>query len=203
MIDYLELIKDYNIRQASIVPDNAVLLVIDVQERFRYAVEPVLDNIVSLIRCCRERGIKVIFTRHGHHDPIDANCMMSVWWGGLAKYGTPEWELLEELHPNANGDGLGDLIVDKDTYNAFYRTDLDEQLRKSGVNDVIICGVFTDCCCETTARDAFVRDYRVFFVADATATVNEDLQLNSLKGLAHSSAYIVDTKQVNDGLVDQ
>jgi len=199
MVDYLELIKDYNIRQASIVSGNAVLLVIDVQERFRYAVEPVLDNIISLIRCCRERGIKVVFTRHGHHDPIDDNCMMSVWWGGLAKYGTSEWELLEEV----NYDADSDLIVDKDTYSAFYHTDLDEQLRKSGVKDVIICGVFTDCCCETTARDAFVRDYRVFFVADATAAVNEDLQLASLKTLAYASAYVVNTKQVNESLANQ
>lgn len=192
MSDYLDRIKDYNIRKASIAPDMAALLVIDCQKRFAYAVEPVLSNIISLVCFCRDRGIKVVFTRHGHHEPVDDNCMMAIWWGVLAKYGTPEWNILEELHP----DSQADLIIDKDTYNAFYHTDLDEELRKSGVKDVIICGVFTDCCCETTARAAFVQNYRVFFVADATATVSEDLHLSSLKSLAHSSAYIVDTTQV-------
>ena len=49
-------------------------------------------------------------------------------------------------------------------------------------------------CCETTARDAFIRDYRVFFVADATAAANEELHVASLKNLAYGFAYIIDTK---------
>ena len=190
--NYLERIKNYNIRQASIVPERAALLIIDCQQRFGYAVAPILDNIISLVRCCRESGIKVIFTRHGHHEPVDENCMMSIWWGGLAKYGTPEWEILEELQ----ADPERDLIIDKDTYSAFYQTDLEDEFRRSGVSDLIICGVFTNCCCETTARAAFVFDYRVFFVADATAASSEDIHICSLKSLAHSCAYVIDTKQV-------
>jgi nicotinamidase-related amidase len=63
-----------------------------------------------------------------------------------------------------------DIIIDKNRYSAFWRTGLDEFLRSKNVEDVVIAGVLTNCCCETTARDAFMRDYRVFFVSDATAT---------------------------------
>ncbi len=87
-------------------------------------------------------------------------------------------------------------ILDKNRYSAFFGTDLDKRLRVEGVEDLLICGVMTNCCCETTARDAFVRDYRVFFVADATATANEELHLSSLKNLAYGFAYIVNTKHI-------
>jgi isochorismate hydrolase len=73
---------------------------------------------------------------------------------------------------------------------------LDEWLHNNGVEDLIITGVLTNCCCETTARDAFVRDYRVFFVADATATVNEELHLSSLMNLAFGFAYIAQTQEL-------
>ena len=49
---------------------------------------------------------------------------------------------------------------------------------------MIITGVLTNCCCETTARDAFTRDYRVFFGADANPTVSDELHLTSRKDLA-------------------
>ncbi len=49
---------------------------------------------------------------------------------------------------------------------------------------------------ETTARDAFMKDYRVFFVSDATATASEDLHLASLKNLAFGFAHVVDTKEL-------
>lgn len=54
----------------------------------------------------------------------------------------------------------------------------------------------TNCCCETTARDAFVHDYRVFFVADATATANRELHIASLKNLAFGFAHVIDTEQI-------
>ena len=49
-------------------------------------------------------------------------------------------------------------------------------------------------CCETTARDAFVRDFRVFFAVDATATVDATLHLASLQTLAYGFAYLDETE---------
>jgi isochorismate hydrolase len=54
----------------------------------------------------------------------------------------------------------------------------------------------TNLCCESTARDAYFRDYRVFFLLDATASVNEDLHLAALKNLAYGFAYVTTTGEI-------
>jgi isochorismate hydrolase len=189
--DYLEEIQDYNIRQAWPVAEKAALLVIDVQEYFRTMVEPIAENLLALIEMGREKGVKIFFTRHGHSNPDKDGGMLGKWWGDLIEYGTPGWELIGELNPSEK-----EPVIDKNRYSAFFNTDLGNRLRSLGIEDLIICGVMTNCCCETTARDAFVRDYRVFFAGDATATANRELHLASLKNLAFGFAYIVDTEEI-------
>jgi len=184
----LDEIKSYTIRQA--LPDSAkaALLVVDKQNYFRELAEPILSNILSLLTICRSKGVEVIFTRHGHLDPLKDGGRLKEWWGELIEYGTRGWELMEEL------DAPQELILDKNRYSAFFNTGFEERLQRWGVQDLIITGVMTNYCCETTARDAFMRDYRVFFVADATATNDEELHVATLKNLAFGFAYIVDTR---------
>ena len=192
--NYLDEIKDYNIRQA--LPDSAkaALLVVDMQNYFRDLAQPILNNILYLLTICQSNGVKVIFTRHGHRDPLKDGGMLKEWWGELIEYGTKGWELMEELNAPQ------ELILDKNRYSAFFNTDLDRRLQGWGVKDLIITGVMTNCCCETTARDAFMRDYRVFFVADATATNDEELHVATLKNLAFGFAYVVDTESLCEHL---
>ncbi len=189
--DYLEQIKNYNIRQAWPIAEKTALLVIDMQQYFRGLAEPILSNVISLIDVCRDNGVKIFFTRHGHRDTEKDGGMLSEWWEDVIYYGSAEWGLIRELKVNEK-----ETILDKNRYSAFFGTDLDERLRVERVEDLVICGVMTNCCCETTARDAFVHDYRVFFVADATATANEELHLASLKNLAYGFAYIVNTMHI-------
>jgi isochorismate hydrolase len=189
--DYLQHIEQYNIRQAWPTPEKAALLVIDMQLYFKPIAQPILNNVLSLIDFCRANGIRIFFTRHGHHDPKKDGGMLARWWGDLIQYGSTEWELLKELGPTPK-----DTIVNKNRYSAFYGTQLDAELRADEIEDLIICGVMTNCCCETTARDAFMRDYRVFFVADATAAPTEELHIASLKNLAYGFAHIVNTKDL-------
>jgi nicotinamidase-related amidase len=81
-------------------------------------------------------------------------------------------------------------VVLKHRYSAFYNTDLETVLRCLKVEDVVVAGVMTNMCCESTARDAYYRDYRVFFLADATGTINEEMNLASLLNLAFGFAYV-------------
>lgn len=189
--DYLEQIQGYNVRQAWPSAEKTAILVIDVQEYFRTMVEPIMENILALIETGRKKGVKILFTRHGHSDPSSDGGMLGKWWGDLIECGTPGWELIGELNLSEN-----EPVIDKNRYSAFFGTDLDDRLRGFGIKNLIICGVMTNCCCETTARDAFVRDYRVFFAADATATANRELHLASLKNLAFGFAHIVSTEQI-------
>ncbi|NVM20263.1 MAG: isochorismatase family protein [Desulfobacterales bacterium] len=187
--DFLEEISGYNVRSAMPKPGKCALLVIDMQQYFFSLASPIVGNVVSIIKACRLKGVRIIFTRHGHKDISKDGGMLSKWWGDCIVYGSREWELIKGLAPQ-NTDGL----LDKDRYSAFFGTQLDEGLRSRGIEELIITGVMTNCCCETTARDGFVRDYRVFFVSDATATANDELHVASLKNLAYGFAHIVSTE---------
>jgi len=195
--DWLSLIADWNVRRALPAADRCALLVIDMQQHFRATAAGILDNLAGLVRICRQRGLPVFFTRHGHQDPAVDGGMLGVWWSDLIRRGSPQWELIPELAPVDPGS-----VIDKNRYSAFAGTDLEKRLKSAGVEDVIITGVLTNCCCETTAREAFVRDYRVFFVADATATVSRELHLASLKNLAFGFAYVVSTARLLQHLGD-
>ena len=186
---YTEQIKDYTFRHAWPEKEKTALLVIDIQNFFTRLTEPILGNVISLIDTCRASNIEIYFTRHGHRDPRKDGGMLGKWWHDLILYGSAEWELINDLTVTPH-----DTIVDKNRYSAFFNTNLDKDLKAYGVENVVICGVMTNCCCETTARDAFIRDYRVFFVADATAGANEELHVASLKNLAYGFAYIINTK---------
>lgn len=190
--DYLSKIRKYNIRRARPKPGKCALLVIDMQEYFRGVAEPMLPELLGLISSFREGGVPVMFTRHGHRDQRTDGGMLRRWWGDLIRYGSPEWELLPELRR-----ARGEPVIDKNRYSAFFGTRLDERLRRAGVEDLVVCGVLTNCCCETTARDAFVRDYRVFFAADATAATDEELHLAALKNLAFGFAHVVRARDLS------
>jgi len=189
--DYLNQIKPYNIRHACPKPGKCTLLVIDMQQYFYSIAIPILENVLSIIDACRSKGIRTIFTRHGHKNILEDGGMLAEWWGDQIDYGSKDWELNKSLTPSA-----ADEIIDKNRYSAFHGTGLDDSLKSKKIDELIITGVMTNCCCETTARDAFVRDYRVFFVSDATATVSDELHLASLKNLAFGFSYILSTKQL-------
>ncbi len=189
--DYLNEINQYNVRRAWPKPGRCALLVIDMQQYFLSIAAPILGNVLSIIEACRSVDIRTIFTRHGHKDVSKDGGMLAAWWGDLIGYGSKNWELINALKPS-DTDG----IIDKNRYSVFHGTGLDENLRSRKIEELIITGVMTNCCCETTVRDAFVRDYRVFFVSDATATANDELHLASLKNLAFDFAHIISTEQL-------
>ena len=196
-LDYLQEIKTYNTRIAWPNPAKSALLVIDLQEYFLPMLSPIIGNILSLIESCRAKGIKIIYTRHGHKDSDKDGGMLLEWWGEVITHGTAKWNLIKAINPHEN-----EPVIDKNRYSAFMGTSLDETLKYRNIKNLIITGVMTNCCCETTARDAFMRDYRVFFVSDATATVSDDLHLASLRNLAFGFAHVVDTNELYRHLLD-
>jgi nicotinamidase-related amidase len=186
--DYLKEVELYNTRLALPDPGKSALLVIDVQEHFAMLADVILAHVLLLIEACRFSGIPVFFSRHGHRNPDEDGGLLVPWWGEAIQYGSPDWEIVSALVPQVQ-----DIIIDKTRYSAFYQTNLDTILKERGVQDIIICGLLANCCCETTARDAFMRDYRVFFLCDATAAVAEELHIATLKNLAYAFAHILDT----------
>lgn len=101
---------------------------------------------------------------------------------------------------------LGEFIDDLDTskgmvlikhqYDAFARTRLERFLLQKRVEQVVICGVLTNLCCETTARSAFMRGFEVYFTDDATRTYTRAMHDATLLNLGYGFATIVQTADV-------
>lgn len=173
--------------------NNAALLVIDMQ---RYFLEPgehgycpagvaVIDNVKKLIGHFRDNQRPVIFTRHAHKGDGSDLGVLAKWWGDMPMDGTPEAELDERLVRKPD-----EVVITKNRYSAFFNTNLDNLLKEQGVGDVVITGVMTNLCCESTARDAFFLDYMVRFIADATGAPTEEMHLATLRNLAYGFADI-------------
>lgn len=138
------------------------LLVIDVQESFRVrdswddvSAPDIAERIVPLVEHARAHGQEVVWVLHSEpgtgtsFDPTLGHV-----------------RLIEDLVPQH-----GELVVIKTTHNAFTSTDLSRQLTGRRVEEVVVTGIKTEQCCETTARVASDLGYRVRFVLDATATM--------------------------------
>ena len=109
--------------------------------------------------------------------------------------GSEESKVPDEIAPLEN-----EKIIYKHRYSAFYNTDLETVLRVQKIEDVAICGIMTNMCCESTARDAYYRDYRVFFPADGTGSVTEEMHIGSLLNLAFGFASVTTTEEIVKGV---
>ncbi len=193
-LDLEKILKElgpYRERKAVIDPKHAVLFVIDMQNYFHRIIQPVLGNILEVIQSCRQGNIPIIFTQHGHTDPASDGGLLGKWWGQMIIAGTEDWKFLPEIKIEPK-----DTVLPKKRYSAFFETGLETTLRSKGIQDLIISGVMTNLCCETTARDAFMRDYRVFFLIDGTATGRSELHLATLKNLGFGFAYLITCKEL-------
>jgi len=152
------------------------------------AIVPVIRSLINIFQ---KKNRPVIFTRQVNTSQ-DAD-MMGKWWKGLLSPDSTQSEITLELNLT-NG-----VFLNKTQYDAFWKTALDEILRSMNVEQVVITGVMTHLCCETTARSAFMRGYEVFFTADGTATYTEAHHCAALLNLAHGFALPVLAKEVLDG----
>lgn len=105
----------------------------------------------------------------------------------------------DELDP-ALGMRPDDIVVTKQNWGAFYGTDLDLQLRRRDVTRITICGIATNIGVESTARDAFERNYKLLFVEDAMAAISEQEHEHSCTVLFPRMGIIRSTEQVVQAL---
>jgi nicotinamidase-related amidase len=197
--DWLARIAPFNPQRMDFHPSQAALLVIDMQQFFLDPASPtftcgglaVLPNIQLLLSAFRAANRPVIFARHVHHPQhLDAG-IMEWWWQGMCIEGTPESEVHPALAPLPE-----DKQVLKHRYSAFYNTDLETILRCLKVEELVVSGIMSNMCCESTARDAYFRDYRVFFLADGTGSICEEMHVATLLNLAFGFADVTTTEWI-------
>ncbi|OJD40267.1 cysteine hydrolase [Diplodia corticola] len=193
-------------------PPQTALLVIDVQNFFTPMTKQALPQITTLIHHFRAQALPVLFTQHGHPasdlaGPPYPNQLVRKWGpAGSIHRGTAPWELqpavqalLEDLETDEREGrrerGWAD-VVQKNTYDAFVGTDLEERLRRLEVARVVVCGVMTDCCCDTTARAAFDRGWETWLVEDACGSASRKQHEAGLRGFAFAFGDVVGTGDV-------
>jgi nicotinamidase-related amidase len=196
---WLRRIAPFNQHEMRLNTARSALLVVDMQEFFLDPGSPtfacggpaILPTVKEMIGAFRASGRPVIFTKHVHHpDNLDSGAMRW-WWKGMCIEGSPESEIHRDIPPLP-----GEKVVSKHRYSAFYGTDLEIVLRCLKIEDLVISGIMTNLCCESTARDAYFRDFRVFIPADGTAGINEEMHCASLLNLAFGFAFVADARRI-------
>jgi nicotinamidase-related amidase len=169
-------------------PGATALLIVDMQNYFlepsSHAYLPsashIIPGLVSLSEAFQQSGLPVVFTRHLNTD--DDAGSLGTWWSDIIRVEDPLSEITSQLDTN-----LG-VVVEKHQYDAFHNTGLEQHLRERNVSRVVVTGVASHLCCETTARSAFVRGFDVTFPVDGTATYDEHHHLATLLNLSHGFA---------------
>ncbi|CAG8554073.1 567_t:CDS:2 [Cetraspora pellucida] len=179
------------------------LLVIDMQEYFRDSSNKIIENVKLLVKKSHEKDIPVFWTQHGHRNIEFDGGSLARWWGKdkAIKWGSKDWEILRELQPYVlrsptSANILDFTITSKTRYDAFYKTELNSLLTSLGIETLIISGVLTNLCCETTARSGFNQDYNIIFLDDATAAESEEMHKASVLNLRYGFADIYTVKDI-------
>ncbi len=209
MREEAENIIPWRIRRA-----RCVLLVIDMQNDF---VKPggalclsggpmrALPQIQKLVGLCRKLEIPVIYTKTILKDgfslsPLEASYQPILFEKGMRE-GTWGAGIIDELCPMP-----GEEIVIKHRYDAFYNTNLELILRHirgaRTVDTVIVTGTVTNVCCESTARSAFMRDYKVVFVSDANGANDPEAHRATLDNIGRFFGRVMDTQTLTAALTE-
>ncbi|MBI4321300.1 MAG: cysteine hydrolase [Chloroflexi bacterium] len=180
-------------------PSETALLVVDMQNGFcdpqgtlarsgrnylpQYEIVP---RVKELVHLCRAAGIHTVWSiqkhfpddmarkRHKIPSHLDKQgslpCLADTWDAELVDV------LKSEVRPQ-------DDVLEKHRSSCFYNTTLEVKLRMRGITTLIVCGVSTNYCVESTIRDAYARDYDIVMVEDCTACPWEDLQKATVKNV--------------------
>ena len=191
-------------------PAKTALVVIDMQNvwvkegmpAYTPYCRPIVPNINRLAAAMRDAGGTVWWVRAIYGDDAPHT------WSAYMEFLSPEFlgDMLDALTEGNEGAALwhelnvrnGDQHVIKRRFSALIQgsSDLDARLRAAGIDTLIITGTATNICCESTARDAFMLNYRTLVVSDANATTSDEAHNASLNALFNRFADVFSTEEV-------
>ena len=155
----------------TMTPEQTALINVDLQNGFVQAIPDgfaLVERINQLGEACRDAGVLVINTRHVlRPDGSNMGVLKNIpkIRDGFLDAGAESAALHSRLFVDPR-----DLHLEKPRFGAFHATDLELILRARSIDTIIVSGISTNVCCDTTAREASARDFRVFFLSDGTAT---------------------------------
>lgn len=196
--------------KAMLPPATTALVVVDIQMDFAAPeglvgsfgvdlapVETAIDRIEELIAAARKVNATVAFMRVVTHPETDPQALRTL----MIRRGNPGGEGICRAD-NGGADYYrvapepGDIEIEKLMYDSFHGTDLDAQLKARGIETLVMTGITTECCVDSTARTAFHNGYNVFVVSDACAAYEPELHVGTLNVLRKNLALLAVTDAV-------
>jgi nicotinamidase-related amidase len=179
--------------EEKLVPEHTAVIVIDMQKDFTLPgffsdkvgqviadAPAVAARLTSLLKAARQAGVTIIHVRADYRP----DHMSAPMWERLVRHGRDPYcqpgEEGIEPYPGFEGEP-GEPVVIKHRYDAFFGTELDALLRARGIRTVVITGVATHGCVDSTARHAYFLDYYVVFGSDLSAGADAMMTESTLR----------------------
>ena len=158
-----------------------------------------VSPVSSLITACRSADVPIIFTRYvlrADYKDAGLRSVRGPRFKEINSLVTGTWD--SELDPRMDH-RLEDYVLDKTRYSSFYNTSLEVILRGLGVDTLIVCGVTTEICVESTVRDAYFRDFKIIVPKDAVAAMDIDRHKGTLATIEFGFGSVTTTAElIND-----
>ncbi|MBP1154152.1 MULTISPECIES: isochorismatase family cysteine hydrolase [unclassified Paenibacillus] len=190
-------------------PEHTAFMIIDVQNDFCHedGAQAKLGNDVTgaqkavpvmedLMAEARLRGIPIIYVYTTHSDTSSSKAWVNRPNGrsrlSVVREGTWGAEYYR-VSPQE-----GDIVVEKHRYSAFIRTALEEKLRQLGIKSLILTGVATNVCVESTARHGFMLDFNITMVRDGCAAYATELEEATYRNIQTNFGLVLDSKDIKE-----
>jgi len=181
--------REYDLSMPALLVLDMQVFFLSPQSKAYVASAPaIMDKINLLINIFESLNLPIVYTKHSNNSSNAK--MMSKRWKQLLDIENNYYNINNQVHI-----ADGSIIIEKTQYDAFYQTDLDDILNSNSTKELIITGVLTNLCVETTARSGFVRGFLPIVPIDATATYNSLLHYYSLANICYS---LFETKITKD-----
>lgn len=190
----------------SIHPDKTALVLIDLQKGIlNISGEPhdcstVLSNAVRLVEKFHQQEALVVLVHVGYSADGSDALNVPADAAGSSGGGLPDdWmEFPDELAPQEN-----DLVITKRQWGAFYGTELDLQLRRRGIDTLVMGGIATNIGVESTARDAFERNYAQIFIEDAMTSTSTEAHQCTVEYILKRIGQVRSTSGILESVVQE
>jgi nicotinamidase-related amidase len=192
-------------------PAATALVVIDVQNDFVSpqgvcgqvgddvaAAHAMVSRLIPLIESARKAGVLIIFMRTIYDEPVLSPALAEQYErrrypNSICLTGTPGAEFVDGVHTR---DEPNEMVLIKHRYSAFWGSPIDLALRTNGIRTVVLTGVATEVCVESTARDAFFQDYQVVMVDDCVSCYSPERHNAALTVVARSFGVVAGSKKI-------
>ena len=192
-----------------LVGPNAALIVVDMQNscladegsmaKVGLDISDLKETVAPvqrLIAASRAAGIPVVFSQYEFRPDYSDGGLLVELYPALREVGgmvAGTWDAAFDPRLTVEP---SDIVISKNRYSAFYGTELEQVLRERGVRTLIICGVTTEMCVESTLRDGFFHDFHIVLAADAVASVDRARHQATLQTVEYGFGAVTPTNDI-------